>query len=385
MKQLPAQVQPHIPAPQQVRQLDSPSKAKPDLLVFGAAMLLLGIGLIMVFSASSIMGLSDFRDSFHYLKRQGAWAGLGILAMLTLTRVDYHFYKQWALPGILVSFVLLILVLFIGEEVGGAKRWIDLGFFNLQVSELSKLAMVNFAAVYIAHKREKLRRFWYGLVPILVIVTAKFGLILAEPDFGTAAALVMTTLLILFAGGAHLGQLVILASAAAPGLYYLVSQSEYRWRRIMAFLDPWQDPADTGWNIIQSLLAIGSGGLFGLGLGNSRQKFAYLPEHHTDFIFAVLCEELGFLGVITVIALFFVLAWRGLRIALHAPDLYGTLLAVGVTGMLSFQALLNIGVVTGTLPVTGITLPFISYGGSSLLISLSAIGILLNISRQTVQ
>ncbi len=358
-------------------------KGNPDLLVFTTVIVLLSIGIIMVFSASSVMGISDFRDPFHYVKRQSLWAVVGLFAMFFLARIDYRIYKALALPGILLSYVLLVLVLIIGQDIGGAKRWIDLGFFNLQPSEISKLAMVNFVAVYIANKREKLRLFWIGLCPILVILGLKFGLIMLEPDFGTAVAMSFTILVVLFAGGAHLGQLAGLGLAAIPGLMFLVFQKPYRMRRIMAFRDPWADPADTGWNIIQSLLAIGSGGLFGLGLGNSRQKFSYLPEHHTDFIFAILSEELGFIGAFMVAFLFFIFAWRGLRIALNAPDLYGTLLAIGITSMIGFQAMLNMGVVTGSLPVTGIPLPFISYGGASLMMSLASVGILLNISRQS--
>lgn len=356
---------------------------KPDLLVFTAVLILLSIGLVMVFSASSVMGISDFGDPFHYVKRQSIWAVLGLLSMFFLMKLDYHIYKPFAFPGILISFILLVLVLFIGQDIGGARRWIRLGFFNLQSSEVAKLAMVNFAAVYISNKRERLRNFFTGLLPILVILAAKFGLIMLEPDFGTAASLGFTTFVVLFAGGAHLGQIASLGVMSLPALWYLITQKEYRMRRIMAFIDPWKDPADTGWNVIQSLLAVGSGGLFGLGLGNSRQKFAYLPAHHTDFVFAILCEELGFLGGLVVLTMFFVIAWRGLRIALNAPDMYGTLLAVGITAMIGFQAMLNIGVVTGSLPVTGIPLPFISHGGSSLLVSLSSIGILLNISRQS--
>lgn len=356
---------------------------KPDLMVFAAVVILLSLGLVIVFSASSVMGISDYRDPFHYVRRQSLYAFIGLILLFVLMRIDYRLYRHLALPGVLVSFVLLVLVLIIGRDIGGSRRWIELGFFRLQPSEVAKLVMVNFVAVYIANKRENIRVFLTGLLPVLVILGLKFGLIMLEPDFGTAAALAFTIMVVLFAGGAHLGQIIGLGLLASPAFYYLVTQKEYRMRRILAFLNPWADPADTGWNIIQSLLAIGSGGLFGLGLGNSRQKFAYLPEHHTDFIFAILGEELGFMGAMIVVLLFFVIAWRGLRIALNAPDLYGTLLAIGITSMIGFQAMLNIGVVTGSLPVTGIPLPFISYGGSSLLMSLASVGVLLNISRQS--
>ncbi len=355
---------------------------KPDIIIFSAVIILLSIGLVMVFSASFVLGLADFGEPYHYVQRQTILALVGLVIMFLLMKIDYRLFKHLALPGLLLSFVLLIAVLFVGRGTGGAARWIRIGGFNLQPSEFAKLAMVNYVAVYLANKKEKARKFFTGLLPILIFAGLQFVLIMLEPDFGTGVSLVFTVLVLLFAGGIHLGQLFLTGIFMSPALYYLVAMKEYRLRRIFAFLDPWADPTDTGWNVIQSLLAIGSGGLFGLGLGKSRQKFSYLPEHHTDFIFAILCEELGFLGGFIVIALFFIIAWRGLRIALRAPDLYGTLLAIGLTSLIAFQAILNIGVVTGSLPVTGIPLPFISHGGSSLLMSLAGIGILLNISRQ---
>jgi len=355
---------------------------KPDLILFVAVIVLVSLGLIMVFSASSVMGLTDAGNPYYYVQRQTILAVVGLIALFVLMKVDYHVFKVLALPGLVVSLALLVLVLFIGTGSGNVHRWIRIAGFNLQPSELAKLVMVNYVAVYLANKRERARKFFSGLLPILAITAIQFVLITLEPDFGTAVALVFSVLVVLFAGGVHLGQLVFVGALAAPVLFYVLTLKEYRVKRLFAFVNPWADPTDTGWNVIQSLLAIGSGGLFGLGLGKSRQKFSYLPEHHTDFIFAILCEELGFLGGAAVIILFFVLAWRGLRIAMRAPDLYGTLLAIGITSMIAFQALLNIGVVTGSLPVTGIPLPFISHGGSSLLVSLTGIGILLNISRQ---
>ncbi|HAI52548.1 MAG: putative lipid II flippase FtsW [Limnochordia bacterium] len=356
---------------------------KPDLILFLAVIALVSLGLIMVFSASSVMGLADAGNPYYYVQRQSILAVLGLVILFVLMKVDYHIFKPLALPGLVISLALLVLVLFVGTGAGSASRWIRIAGFNLQPSELAKLILVNYVAVYLANKRARARKFFSGLLPILVITAVYFVLIMLEPDFGTAVALVFSVLVVLFAGGVHLGQLTFVGLLAAPVLAYLVTLKEYRVKRLFAFLDPWADPTDTGWNVIQSLLAIGSGGLFGVGLGRSRQKFSYLPEHHTDFIFAILCEELGFLGGAAVIVLFFVLAWRGLRIAMRAPDLYGTLLAIGITSIIAFQALLNIGVVTGSLPVTGIPLPFISHGGSSLLVSLAGMGILLNISRQS--
>lgn len=354
---------------------------KIDLWAFAAVIILLSLGLVMVFSASSVMGLADSGNPYYYVQRQTILAAVGLVLMFVLMKVDYHIFKPLALPGLFISFALLVAVLFIGSGTG-ATRWIRIAGFNLQPSEVAKLVMVNYVAVYLSTNREKVRKFFSGLLPILVITAAQFVLIMLEPDFGTGVALIFSVLVVLFAGGVHLGQITFVGMMAAPVMVYFLLMKEYRVRRLFAFLDPWSDPTDTGWNVIQSLLAIGSGGLFGLGLGKSKQKFSYLPEHHTDFIFAILCEELGFLGGLSVLLLYFVLAWRGLRIAMRAPDLYGTLLAIGITSMIAFQALLNIGVVTGSLPVTGIPLPFISHGGSSLLMSLAGVGILLNISRQ---
>ncbi len=355
---------------------------KIDLFAFIAVIILLSLGLVMVFSASSVMGIADAGNPYYYVQRQTILAVVGLALMFVLMKVDYHIFKPLALPGLVISFILLVAVLFVGTGTGGATRWIRIAGFNLQPSEVAKLVMINYVAVYLSTKRDNARKFFSGLLPILLITALQFGLIMLEPDFGTGAALVFTVLVILLAGGVHLGQLTFVGLLATPAMVYLLMMKEYRVRRLFAFLDPWSDPTDTGWNVIQSLLAIGSGGLFGLGLGRSKQKFSYLPEHHTDFIFAILCEELGFLGGVAVLTLYFLIAWRGLRIAMRAPDLYGTLLAIGITSMIAFQALLNIGVVTGSLPVTGIPLPFISHGGSSLLMSLAGVGILLKISRQ---
>ncbi|MGI6037240.1 MAG: stage V sporulation protein E [Limnochordia bacterium] len=356
-------------------------RALPDVGIISATVILLVIGIVMVFSASSVSSLAEHRDPYFYLKRQLLWAGLGLMSMVVLSHIDYHIFQRLAWPAVLSCILLLIVVLVIGPVVGGSRRWIPLGFFNVQPSELAKLGVIFYIAAFCSRKRGNLRSFWYGFVPPLLVIGLTFLLILAEPDFGTGVALFMTSMLMLFAAGAQIKHLLLVGAAAIPPLVALIYLAPYRLRRLMAFVDPWADPLDSGWNIIQSLLAIGSGGFFGVGLGQGKEKYLYLPEAHTDFIFAVLAEELGFLGAGLVVVLFFYFAWRGLKVALHAPDYFGTLLAVGITSMVAFQALINIGVVTGSLPVTGITLPLISFGGSSLLITLTGIGILLNISR----
>lgn len=352
----------------------------PDLIIFVAALALLGIGLVMVSSASSVMALREVGDPHFYLKRQLIGVLVGVVAMILVMRIDYRSYRAFAIPGVLVACALLGLVLVVGQEIAGSKRWINLGLVNLQPSEIAKLAMINFVAAYGAHKKAELQRFFSGLCPPLFVAGLIFGLIMLEPDFGTGVAVLVTVVVMLYVAGSRTAHLVGLGSLGFPMLALLVWLEPYRMRRIFAFIDPMADPLGAGWNVIQSMLAVGSGGLFGLGLGMGRQKYAYLPEQHTDFIFAILSEELGYLGAATVVILFFVIAWRGYRAALNAPDMFGCLLGVGVTTMITFQAMLNMGVVTGSLPVTGITLPFISFGSSSLVITLAGIGIILNIS-----
>lgn len=354
---------------------------RPDLLIFAAALGLVVIGLVIVFSASYSTGLQRFQDPYYYIKRQLVGAGLALFVFYVVQRIDYRLLRPLALPGLGLSVVLLILVLLAGSEAGGARAWLNLGGLRFQPAEVVKLALVNFIAAYVAYMRDGMRKFWSGLLPPLLVVAVHFGLIMLQPDFGTGVAIVGTAVIMLFAAGVNLAHLVALGLSGVPVLVALVWSRPYRLRRITSFIDPWKDPLDSGWNIIQSLLAIGSGGLFGLGLGAGRQKFAYLPEQHTDFIFSVLGEELGFMGTLTVVALFFIIAWRGYRVALLAPDLYGSMLAVGLTSMLVFQAMLNIGVATGSLPVTGITLPFVSFGSTSLVVSMAAVAVLLSISR----
>lgn len=360
----------------------APALAAADSTMVIAVASLLVIGLVMVMSASSVTSHLEYGDPYAYAKRQLLWAFIGLVAMGVLSRMPYQMLQPLALPGLLLSVLLLVVVLVAGAEAGGSRRWLAIGGLNLQPSELAKVALVNYLAAFAAARQGDIEHFWRGLLPALAVAAVPVGLIFLEPDFGTAACLLATAILVIFAAGARIGHLVAIGLAVLPVAGFLVWSEPYRWRRIMAFIDPWSDKMDSGWNVIQSLLAIGSGGLFGLGLGEGRQKYLYVPEQHTDFIFAILGEELGFIGAGLVVFLFFVVAWRGYRAALQAPDLFGCLLAAGLTSMIVFQALLNIGVVTGSLPVTGITLPFISFGGSSLVMTLASVGILLNISRQ---
>jgi len=355
----------------------------PDFILFFAVVVLLGLGVVMVYSSSAVSAQANYSDSFYFLKRQLIWSVLGILAMLFTMHVDYHVWRKLAKPIMLATLVLLVMVLIpgLGKVVNGARRWLGVGSLYLQPSEIAKLSMVLFSADSLAKNQNKLVSFTKGLLPQLLGLLIVFGLILKEPDLGTALAIGGTIFVLLFTAGAQVSHLVYLGSVGVAGIVAAIILEPYRLKRLLAFSDPWSDPLDTGYHIIQSLYAIGSGGMFGVGLGRSREKFLYLPEPHTDFIFAILGEELGFIGTAVVIILFFLFAWRGLKIAIAAPDIFGSMLATGLTTMIVVQALMNIAVVTASMPVTGIPLPFISFGGSALIFTLTGVGILLNISR----
>lgn len=344
---------------------------------------LLAVGLVMVFSSSSVRALSDVGDAYYYLKRQLLWAILGLGAMFVMMRIDYWQIRRYARPFFFISFITLIVVLIpgVGKAAGGARRWIGYGIAQFQPSELIKLAVVVYMAWALSRSPEKVKSFTRGVLPYVILLGLLFFLILEQPDLGTAVAVAGTVVVMLFVAGARLGHLAGLGLAALPVLGYAIMGEEYRRSRFFAFLDPFADPQGSGFHIIQALYALGSGGLFGLGLGNSRQKFFYLPAEHTDFIFAILGEELGFVGAAFVVGLFVLLAWRGYRTAMAAPDTFSSLLASGLTTMVVLQALLNIGVVCGILPITGVPLPLVSYGGSSLVPTLAGLGIVLNISR----
>jgi len=355
----------------------------PDFIIFFTVVALLGLGVVMVYSSSAVSAYVNFDDSYYFLKRQIVWVILGILAMFFTMSIDYHAWRRLAKPVMLVTLVLLILVLVpgLGKVVNGARRWLGFGSLYLQPSEIAKLSMVLFSAESLTRNQDKITSFFRGLLPQLLMLLLIFGLILKEPDLGTALAISGTVFVLLFTAGAKISHLSALGITGVVGIIAAIIAEPYRLRRLLAFSDPWSDPLDTGYHIIQSLYAIGSGGLFGVGLGRSREKFLYLPEPHTDFIFAILGEELGFIGTVTVIVLFFLFAWRGMRVAISAPDIFGSVLAAGLTTMIVVQALMNIAVVTASMPVTGIPLPFISFGGSALIFTLAGVGILLNISR----
>jgi cell division protein FtsW len=359
------------------------ARTSPDIWILISTLTILSIGVIMVYSASAVLAFHDFGDSLYYLKRQLVFAGLGITAMIVLMNVDYHYWKRYAMLSLILGFVLLVLVLIpgIGVVRGGARSWLGIASLGIQPSEFMKLAMILFMSKYLSESHVDITLFRRGLMPMLLLMGAAFGLIMLQPDLGTGAVLLGATMMIIFSAGARMTHLLSLGALGLIGFAGLIIAAPYRLKRIMNFIDPWADPLGGGYQIIQSLYAIGPGGLVGLGLGMSRQKYNYLPEPQTDFIFSILAEELGFIGGATLILLFLLLLWRGMRAAITAPDTFGSLLAVGIVGMIAVQVIINIGVVTGMMPVTGITLPLVSAGGSSLTLMLTAIGILLNISR----
>ncbi|WP_164670372.1 stage V sporulation protein E [Virgibacillus doumboii] len=357
----------------------------PDYTLLTVILSLVIIGIVMVYSSSYVWAEYKYGDTFFYVKRQLLFCGAGVAAMLFFMAIPYGTWKKYSKIILLVCFILLLAVLIpgIGMVRGGAQSWIGVGAFSIQPSEFMKLGLIIFLAVFLSVNQKYITSFKKGFFPSLILVFSAFGLIMLQPDLGTGVVLVLTSMVMIFIAGARLSHFFGLASIGIVGFLYLIISAPYRIDRITAFLNPWEDPSDTGFQIIQSLYAIGPGGLTGVGLGNSLQKHFYLPEPQNDFIFAILGEELGFLGGTFVIVLFMLLFWRGVKIALEAPDAYGRFLALGIVSMLTIQVMINISVVIGLIPVTGITLPFLSYGGSSLTLTLCSVGILLNISRYT--
>jgi len=358
-------------------------KTAPDFFLIVVTLSLLTVGLIMVYSASAVWASYRFDDAFYFAKRQLIFTIVGILAMFFVMNVNYWAWRSWSKIALFVCFILLILVLIpgVGKVRGGASSWLGPSTFSIQPSEFMKIALIIFLAKFLSENQKHVTTIKKGIVPSLALVFLAFGLIMLQPDLGSGTVLVATCLMMLFVAGARIKHFMFLGGLGALGLAGLVISAPYRIQRITSFMDPWKDALGSGFQIIQSLYAIGPGGLLGFGLGQSRQKFQYLPEPQTDFIFSIISEELGFIGATFVLLLFCLLLWRGIRIAMSAPDLYGSLLSVGIIGMIAIQVMINIAVVTGLMPVTGITLPFLSYGGSSLTLMLVAVGILLNISR----
>ena len=347
---------------------------------------LLAFGLMMVMSASSESARNASYtggDAYYFIKRQLIWAVLSVISMLFLSKFDYHNLIKWSGAIILISFGLLVLVPLAGTEVNGGQRWLRLGPIQFQPSEVAKIALIIYLASSLTKNKKYLESFKRGLLPNLIVIGITAGLLIIQPHFSATVLIVSVGFIMMFVGGVNWKQLAALVVGAGFAGFMLVMTSPYRRARVFSFMDPFADPLGDGYQVIQSLYAIGSGGLFGVGLGQSRQKFLYIPEPQNDFIFSILCEELGFLGAFVVISMFAFLVYRGFKIAMNAADKEGSLIAVGITSLIALQVIMNIAVVTSAMPVTGMPLPFFSYGGTALFIIMSSMGIMLNISKQS--
>jgi len=336
----------------------------------------------MVYSASAVMAMEQHHEPYYYLFKQAAWALLGLVFVPIVMRIDYRNYRQprviWTMLGLVA--VALVAVLF-GRPVNGASRWLLLGPLGVQPSELAKIAVIFCTAALLERRMDRIDEIGYSLLPIGITVGVIVALILIEPDLGTAVTVLMIAAVMVFAAGLNYTYLLGLFLTAAPAAYLVIATSEYRMKRVTAFLDPYSDPLGDGYQMIQSMIAIGTGGITGRGLMDGLQKLFYLPEPHNDFIFSVIGEELGLIGATVVVACFCIITWRGLRTAMRAPDRFGAFVAIGLTTMITFQAFFNISVVLGLLPTKGIPLPFVSAGGSSLLINMIGMAVLLNVSQ----
>lgn len=375
------------------KQPQNTSRGRPDFLLLILTLLLVGFGLVMVFSASSNITVSSDafnRDPLYFTKRQVIFIALGSFMLLVLMNIRYDWFKRGYMIYFVPVLVLLTAVPFVAEERNGARSWFDIGPFSLQPTEFAKLALILYLGAVIAKKGEKFREFNRGLLPVSLVVLLFCILIMLQPDLGSTLVLAACAATIFFAGGSNLKQLALagLIGAAGASLYAGISMAAdpqswaYRVNRFTSYLDPWQDEMGSGYHLIKSLEALGHGGLTGAGFGHSVQKLKYLPFPYNDFIFAVIAEEFGFIGSTLFLLLYLTFIWRGVLVALRCPDIYGTIVGIGIMSLIGIQAIINIGGVIGAIPITGVTLPLISYGGSSMLVTLASIGILLSISRE---
>ncbi|MCT1397649.1 cell division protein FtsW [Paenibacillus sp. LC231] len=377
-----------------------PKRGTPDFQLLILTLLLVGFGLIMVFSSSSSLAVFNEKfnnDPLHFTKRQVAFAVLGTLVMFVAMNINYKKYKKLFIPVFFLTLMLLILVVIIGSATNGATSWFNLGKFGIQPTELAKIATIVYLAALITKKGERIRQWKGGFFPVLIIVGIVAGLIMLQPDLGSCFILVATSGLLIYAGGASLKHILGCISLVALGLVLTLgvgslfnsggdqeeASKNYKMGRIEAFMDPFHDESDTGYNLVQSLIAIGQGGVTGAGYGESVQKLHYLPNPYNDFIFSVIGEEFGFIGTAIFLLLYLYFILRGIIVSLRCSDPFGTLTGVGIMGLIAIQAFINIGGVTNTIPITGVTLPFISYGGSSLLVMMLSMGIVLSISRDS--
>ncbi len=353
-----------------------------DFWIILTILILVAIGVIMVFSASYAVAYNKYGDVYYYLRSQLKFALIGFAAMVVTMFIDYRMYARLTLPALLISLLLLILVKVpgIGHEENGAMRWIVLGPVNFQPSEIAKISLILFFSYRLSKNKDKLGHFLQGLLPYIVITGLFAGLLVWEPHLSAAMIVIVVCSLMLLAAGAKIKHFVLISLPALASLGAVIAAVPYMRARILSFIDPFKDPAGDGYQVVQSLYAIGSGGFFGKGLGKSLQKFMYLPEPHNDFIFSIISEELGLLGAVAIIVLFAILVWRGLRAAMNAPDMFGRFAALGITCLIATQVIFNLAVVTSSMPPTGVSLPFLSAGGTSLVILMASSGILINIS-----
>ena len=356
---------------------------KMDKLLLLSTIILSIFGLMMIYSSSSIWSLYKFNDSFHYLKYQFIFFIIGIIIMFFVSKINYKLYYKYSNIILFISFILLVLVLIpgIGSVRNGSRSWFGIGSFGIQPSEAAKISLIIFTSKYLSNSGDYIKSFFKGVVPLLLIILLFFGLIMLQPDLGTGLILLMGVISILFIAGVDMKLFIGGGILGIVGIILLIIIAPYRMNRITSFIDPWRDPLGTGFQIIQSLYAIGPSGLLGTGYLNSIQKHFYLPEPQTDFIFSIISEEFGVMGSIIVVGLFSIILFRGIRISNKCSDLFGKYLSFGIIFQTIFQTIMNLMVVVGIIPVTGVTLPFLSYGGSSLLVSMASIGIVLNISR----
>jgi cell division protein FtsW len=359
-------------------------KLKFDRLLFLTTLVLVAVSIVMVYSASNLMGAGESARPNAFLAKQAVFAAMGLTAMFIAMRIDYEHYRdpRLILGLVGVTLVALVAVLLFGPEINGTHRWFAVAGVGIQPSELAKLAIILFTAAVLERRMERIAEPKYALGPIVAALVPMLALILLQPDFGSSVALLAIVVVMVFSAGLPWRYLACTVAAIVPVVAAVAILAPYRVRRLTAFLDPWSDRSDTGYQVVQSLIAVGSGGVTGKGLGYSVQKLGYLPYPHTDFIFAVLAEELGLLGTTVMLICFCLITWRGLKTASRAPDAFGSFLALGLTAMIAVQAFVNMSVVLGLLPTKGITLPFISAGGSSLIMSLAGMGVLLNISQR---
>lgn len=346
-------------------------------------LILISVGIVMIYSASAIYAFETMGDSAYFLKRHLFYVLIGLACSLGVMSVDYRYFKKAAKPLVLISFGLLLLLLVpgIARQVGGARRWFRIFSFSFQPSEFAKFAMIVYAAEFLSRKKTEITSFVRGFLPVLIVLGTMSLLIIVQPDLGTVIAMVSICFIMFFIGGVRLSHIISFVLLSLPVLYYLVFSVPYRRRRILAFIDPWADPTGTGFQIIQSLVALGSGGICGVGLGQGKQKLLYLPAAYTDFIFSIIGEELGFIGTASIVILFGLFLVQATKICLKAGDSFGQFLSFGLISCLVIEAIVNMGVVTSLLPTKGLPFPFISYGGTSLVFNMIYVGLILNVGR----